>query len=109
MPLKLDWKTHLFSRSCVDLSSTRSGDNDSEIVVTVGFRGSQLALGQDLTDTTKSSSRRQGRKSRSRSRERSSNGRRSAPPDDEVEVQKPRVKPDVVHWKTKVGGGACSP
>lgn len=98
MPLKLDWKTHLFSRSCIDLTSTRCRNDDSDIVVAVTFRGSQLALGKDIMPT----------KGRGVKRRRSSasrkDGRRSAPPEESVvEVQKPHFKPDVVHWKAKVG------
>ena len=46
MPLKFGLKSRLFSRSCVDLSSTRGRNGESEIILAVGFRGSQLALGQ---------------------------------------------------------------
>lgn len=103
MPLKIDWKTHFFSRSCVDLTRTRNGDGDSEIVVAVSFRGSQLALAKDaITTNTETNGR--GRKSfRRRGRK---EDRRSLPPEDTriVEIEKPRIKPDVVHWKAKVGG-----
>lgn len=91
MPLKLNWKTHLFSRSCVDLNRTRGSNGDSEIVVAVGFRGSQLALGR--VDS----------KGGYDCKTKSNNGRRSLPPENCVaEVTKPRIKPDVVHWKVKV-------
>lgn len=46
MPLKFGFKSRLFSRSCVDLSSTRARSRiDSSSVITVGFKGSQIALG----------------------------------------------------------------
>ena len=78
----------------MDLSSTRNSDGDSEIVVTVGFRGSQLALGQDKLES------RQGQNRRC-----NVNGRRSLPPEINcVEVvHRSRPKPDVIHWKAKVG------
>ena len=82
----------------MDLTRTRNGDNDSEVVVTVGFKGSQFSLGQDLSDDTKPSKQSQSRRARRHG---------SAPPTDhivEVEVHNPRVKPDVVHWKAKVWG-----
>ena len=103
MPLKLDWKTHLFSRSCIDLTSTRcrNDNSDSDIVVAVTFRGSQLALGKDTTIAAPPKGRGLRRRRSSASHK---DGRRSAPPEEVVEVQKPsRVKPDVVHWKAKVG------
>ena len=48
MPIKFGIKSRIFSRSCIDLSSTRGRDGDSEIIVAMGlgFRGSQVALGQ---------------------------------------------------------------
>lgn len=52
MPLKFGFKSRLFSRSCVDLSSTRARgvDSNSDLVITVGFRGSQVALGHCSND-----------------------------------------------------------
>ena len=82
MPLKLALKSRIFSRSCVDLSSTRGGDGDSEIIVAVGFRGSQIALGQ-VGVTSGGSSTTSGKTSKQM------NG-------------KLKSKPDVVHWKRKV-------
>lgn len=95
----------------MDLTRTRNGDRDSEIVVAVSFRGSQLALAKDvITTTTTAETNGRGRKSsRRRSRK---DDRRSLPPEDCIaEITRPRIKPDVVHWKAKVGGaqGARSP
>lgn len=106
MPFKLDWKFNFFSRSCVDLSSTRNDRNDSEIIVAVGFHGSQLALGPDKVESKTVSLRRRfsfGQNGR-RSSLVGQNGRCSLPPEDSiVELCKaPRRKPDVVHWKAKV-------
>lgn len=111
MPLKLDWKTHLFSRSCIDLTSTRCRNDDSEIVVAVTFRGSQLALGKETTAAPKGRGLKRRRSSTSRK-----DRRCSVPPEEsvavvvvDVHVQKPqRAKPDVVHWKAKVGSEACT-
>lgn len=112
MPLKFDWKSHLFSQSCVDLSSTRTrnrsrrGNGDSETVVAVSFRGSQLALAKETVDhsppsasysASSSSSFSNGsgkRKGRERERE-----RRSLPPEDCLvemasSISPPRQKPD---------------
>lgn len=101
MPLKIDWKTHFFSRSCVDLTRTRNRDGDSEIVVAVNFRGSQLALAKDAIATAEPPS---GRSHKSRRRRSRKEDRRSLPPEDcIVEIDRPRIKPDVVHWKAKVG------
>jgi hypothetical protein len=101
MPLKIDWKAHLFSRSCVDLTRTRNGDGDSDMVVAVSFRGSQLALAKDaITVEPDGRGRKSGRR-RSRKED-----RRSLPPENcIVEIERPRIKPDVVHWKAKVCGG----
>ena len=52
MPLKFGFKSRLFSRSCIDLSSTRGRNGEPEIILAVGFRGSQLALGQVTTNGT---------------------------------------------------------
>lgn len=86
----------------MDLTRTRNGDGDSEIVVAVSFRGSQLALAKDATTIatdSKGRNKRNGRRSRKEDR-------RSMPPEEECVcvVERPRIKPDVVHWKTKVGG-----
>ena len=52
MPLKFGFKSRLFTRSCVDLSTTRARgvDSESDLVITVGFRGSQVALGHCSND-----------------------------------------------------------
>lgn len=52
MPLKFGFKNRLFSRSCIDLSSTRGRNGEPDIILAVGFRGSQLALGQVTTNST---------------------------------------------------------
>lgn len=57
MPLRFGLKSGFFSRSCIDLSSTRRHDGDSDMIVAMGFgfRGSQLAVGQvNTTATTRS-------------------------------------------------------
>ena len=57
MPLRFGLKSGFFSRSCIDLSSTRRHDGDSDMIVAMGFgfRGSQLAVGQVSTTTTTTS------------------------------------------------------
>ena len=91
MPPKLNWKARLFAQSCVDLTSTRQNDGHigSEVVVPVAFR-------ESLDEEGVAEFRRCRRRS----------SRRSLPPDMRVLEEaspKPRCKPDVVHWKIKVG------
>ena len=110
MPLKFDWKSRLFAQSCIELTSGRSNTTiassssrtagSSEVVFTVGFRGSQLALGHCVEEEEE--------KEVDVRRSVENLGRRcSLPPDlgilEEVVCQNARRKPDVVHWKTKVG------
>ena len=116
MPLKLDWKSRLLAQSCIELSSIHSSSvssisdgssrtsGGSEIIFSSGIRGSQLALGHGLCLRERQE---RGVEPEVR-RSVDSLGRRSLPPDlsilEEVVRLNSRRKPDVVHWKTKVGG-----
>ncbi len=98
MPLNINWKNSLLSRSCLDLHNTRGSRNGGgleTVVMAVGLHGSELALGHDRSDSKK-------RKNR--------DGRRSLPPEDinsvvvvvDAMVVKPNRKSSEVHWKAKV-------
>lgn len=70
MPLRL-FKNHMFSHSCVDLSGAqaRSIDGRSGDIITVGFGGNQVALGQYTAEDKPKATSKNMEKSRSRSKE----------------------------------------